>query len=32
LLDGPLEKKIGDIPNVDEFVMNVARLATRALS
>ncbi|NCZ92837.1 MAG: WHG domain-containing protein [Actinobacteria bacterium] len=32
LLDGPLEKKIGDIHNVDEFVMNVARLATRALS
>ena len=32
LLDGPLEKKIGDISDVDEFVMNVARLATRALS
>jgi AcrR family transcriptional regulator len=32
LLDGPLEKKIGDVPNVDEFVVNVARLATRALS
>jgi len=27
LLDGPLEKKIGPVSNVDEFVMNVARLA-----
>jgi hypothetical protein len=31
LLDGPLEKKIGEIADVDEFVMNLARLATRAL-
>lgn len=29
LLDGPLEKKIGPVTDVDEFVMNVARLATR---
>lgn len=31
LLDGPLEKKIGAIQDRDEFVMNVARVATRAL-
>ena len=30
LLDGPLEKKIGPVVDVDEFVMNVARLATRS--
>ena len=30
LLDGPLEKKIGPVGDVDEFVMNVARLATRS--
>lgn len=31
LLDGPLEKKIGAIPDVDEFVVNLARVAARAL-
>jgi AcrR family transcriptional regulator len=30
-LDGPLEKKIGPIDDVDEFVMNVARLADTML-
>lgn len=31
ILDGPLEKKIGPIDDIDEFVMNLARVATRAL-
>ena len=31
LLDGPLEKKIGPVNNVDEFVTNIARIATDAL-
>lgn len=30
LLDGPLEMKIGEISDVDEFVMNIAHLATRS--
>ena len=31
LLDGPLEKKIGPIDDVDEFVVNLARVAAHTL-
>jgi len=31
LLDGPLEKKIGEISDLDEFVMKIAHLANRSL-
>jgi hypothetical protein len=31
ILDGPLEKKIGEIADLDELIVNTARIASRAL-